>query len=217
VKGIVLLAIPPTVTTTFPDVAPVGTDVTMLVALQLVVVAAVPLNVTVPEDPKYVPVIVTPVPTDPDVGFRLVIEGGGVDVVTVKPTPLLATPPTVTTILPDEAPFGTGTVMLVDVQDVGVAATPLNVTVLVPCEDPKPPGRVMVRVGGPGSVTPRLSVTVRDATYVLVGAAVIVTSAPTGPAVGFSLVIIGAAAGYVTAPGFASELEVGFPPGNIHE
>ena len=44
----------------------------MLVEVQLVVVAGVPLNVTVPEDPKLVPVIVTAVPTIPDVGFRLV-------------------------------------------------------------------------------------------------------------------------------------------------
>ena len=42
-----LLAVPPTVTTTFPVVAPVGTGTAMLVALQLVGVAEVPLNVTV--------------------------------------------------------------------------------------------------------------------------------------------------------------------------
>jgi len=41
------VAIPPTVTTTLPVVAPAGTGATMLVALQLVGVAAVPLNVTV--------------------------------------------------------------------------------------------------------------------------------------------------------------------------
>jgi hypothetical protein len=35
---------PPTVTTTFPVVAPAGTVATMLVADQLVVVAVVPLN-----------------------------------------------------------------------------------------------------------------------------------------------------------------------------
>ena len=80
-----LLATPPTITTTFPVVAPVGTDVAMLVAVQVVVVAGVPLNVTVPEDPKFDPVIVTAVPTGPDVGFRPVIEGGGgPDVVTVS-------------------------------------------------------------------------------------------------------------------------------------
>lgn len=47
VNGIPLLATPPTVTTTFPEVAPIGTGTTMLVALQLVGVAGVPLNVTV--------------------------------------------------------------------------------------------------------------------------------------------------------------------------
>src|SRR5215469_15167258 len=78
VKITALLATPPTVTTTFPVVAPAGTEVTMLVALQPVTVAAVPLNVTVLvpwEDPKFVPVIVTAVPTAPDVVDRLVIAG----------------------------------------------------------------------------------------------------------------------------------------------
>ena len=73
-----------------PVVAPLGTGTTMLVALQLVGVAAVPLKVTVlvPCDaPKLVPVIVTDVPTGPEVGFKLVMLGGGV---TVKVTPLLA-------------------------------------------------------------------------------------------------------------------------------
>ena len=44
VKLIPLLAAPPTVTTTFPLVAPAGTGTAMLVALQFVGVAAVPLN-----------------------------------------------------------------------------------------------------------------------------------------------------------------------------
>ena len=52
--------------------------------------------------------------------------------VTAKDTPLLATPPTVTTTLPVVAAAGTGTTMLVADQLVGVAAVPLNVTVLVP-------------------------------------------------------------------------------------
>ncbi len=47
VKGRPLLAIPPTVTTTFPVVAPAGTGTSMLVALQLAGVPTVPLNVTV--------------------------------------------------------------------------------------------------------------------------------------------------------------------------
>src|SRR5215469_9723795 len=131
-----LLATPPTVTTTFPVVAPLGTGATMLVALQLVGVAAVPLNVTVLVpcvDPKFAPLIVIDVPTAPDVGLWLVMLGAAA--VTVNATPLLATPPTVTTTFPVVAPLGTGATMLVALQLVGVAAVPLNVTVLVPCVD----------------------------------------------------------------------------------
>jgi hypothetical protein len=97
----------------------------MLVALQLVGVAAVPLNVTVLvpcEEPKFVPVIVTDVPTGPDVGFKLVMLGTGTT--TLKLTPLLGAPPTVTTTFPVVAPVGTGTTMLVALQLVGVAAVP---------------------------------------------------------------------------------------------
>jgi hypothetical protein len=133
VKLTPLLAAPLTVTNTFPVVAPAGTGATMLVALQLVGIAVVPLNfsVFVPcVAPKFVPVIVTAVPTSPDAGFKLVMLGVGT--VTVKLTPLLATPPTVTTTLPVVAPAGTGTTMLVALQLVAAAATPLNVTALVP-------------------------------------------------------------------------------------
>jgi hypothetical protein len=161
VKPRPLLATPPTVTTTLPVVAPVGTFVAMLVVLQLVTVAAVPLNVTalLPcVGPKFVPVIVTAVPTGPEVGFRFVIVG--VDTVTVKLTPLLAVPPTVTTTFPVVAPLGTAVAMLVVLQLVTVAAVPLNVTVLAPCADPK--------------FVP-----------------VIVTAVPAGPEVGLTLVIWG--------------------------
>src|SRR5207249_6754376 len=161
VKFTPLLATPPTVTTTFPVVAPAGIGATMLVALQLVGVAPIPLKVTVLVPwlaPKLAPVIVTDVPRPPDVGLRLVMLGGGT--VTVKLTPLLATPPTVTTTFPVVAPVGTGTTMLVALQLVGVAAVPLNVTVLVPCVAPK-------------------------------FAPVIVTDAPTNPDVGFRPVTLG--------------------------
>src|SRR5947208_17122626 len=84
VKFTPLLATPPTVTTTLPVVAPPGTDATMLVALQLVVLAVVPLKVTAPVVPKFVPVMVTAVPTGPVVGFRLVIAGA------VPPPPIAA-------------------------------------------------------------------------------------------------------------------------------
>src|SRR5437870_7632391 len=121
-----------------PVVAPLGTGATMLVAPQLVGVAAVPLNFTVLVPcvaPKFAPVIVTDVPTTPAVGFRLAMLGAGT--VTVKITPLLAIPPTVTTMLPVVAPAGAGAMMLVALQLVGVAAVPLNFTVLVPCVTPK--------------------------------------------------------------------------------
>lgn len=132
-----LLAIPPTVTTTFPVVAPVGAVVTMLVVLQLVGVASTPLNATVLApcvDPKFTPLIVTDVPTGPAVGERPLIPGPEL---TVKFTPLLATPLTVTTTFPVVAPVGTGATMRALLQLVGVAAVPLNVTVLVPGVDPK--------------------------------------------------------------------------------
>src|SRR6266404_5741745 len=160
-KFIPLLATPPTVTTTLPVDAPLGTGTTMLVALQPVGVPAVPLKVTVLAlrlAPKFAPAIVTDVPATPDVGFRLVMLGGGE--VTVKFIPLLATPPTVTTTLPVVAPAGTGTTMLVALQPVGVPAVPLKVTVLAPCVVPK-------------------------------FAPAIVTDVPATPDVGFRLVMLG--------------------------
>src|SRR5208283_1366923 len=104
VKVIPLLATPPTVTMTLPVVAPLGTGTTMLVALQLVGVPAVPLNFTVLVPcvaPKFVPVIVTEVPTAPDDGFTLVMLGA-------VPLPLLtalnaARPPAHKSAAPREA------------------------------------------------------------------------------------------------------------------
>src|ERR1700681_2799553 len=113
VKLIALLANPLTLTTTLPVVAPIGTGVTMLVALQLVGDAAVPLKVTVLLPwlvPKLVPVVVITAPTAPEVGLKLVMIGA--EGFTVKFTPLLANPPTVTTMLPVVAPIGTGATML---------------------------------------------------------------------------------------------------------
>jgi hypothetical protein len=75
-----LLPTPPTVTTTFPVVAPAGTVAVMLVVLHAVAVAAMPLNVTVLVPcvaPKFAPVIVTELPTAPEVGFKLVTLAGG--------------------------------------------------------------------------------------------------------------------------------------------
>jgi hypothetical protein len=171
VKFTPLLAKPPTLTTTLPVLAPLGTGATMLVVLQLVGVAVVPLNLTVLVPcvvPKFVPVMVTEAPTVADAGFRLVMLGA--EPVTVKLTLLLATPPTVTTTFPVVAPVGTGVTMLVALQLVGVAVVPLNVTVLVvPCVEPK--------------FVP-----------------VIVTDAPTTPELGLKLVMFGVVGAAVPVP-----------------
>jgi hypothetical protein len=111
-------------------VAPVGTVVTIALALQLTTVAVVPLNVTVLVPwlfPKFVPKIVTSAPTAPEFTDKLVMVG-----VTVNAEPLLATPPTVTTTLPVVAPVGTVVPIEVALQLVIVALVPLNVTVLAP-------------------------------------------------------------------------------------
>jgi len=130
-----LLGKPPTVTTTGPVVAPVGTGTVMLASIQLIGDATIPLNVTVlPEGvgPKFDPPMNTKLPMAPEFIFRPVIVG-----VTVKATGLLGTPPAPTTTFPVVAPVGTGTTMLVALQLVGVAVVPLNTTALVPCAVPK--------------------------------------------------------------------------------
>ena len=116
-----LLATPPTVTVTFPVVAPLGTGTDArrrpgrrrrrdpVERHRLVPWVA----------PKFVPVIVTDAVTAPLVGDSEVIVAVGT---TVNVTPLLATPPTVTVTFPVVAPAGTGTVMLVADHDVGVAS-----------------------------------------------------------------------------------------------
>src|SRR5439155_21057983 len=103
------------------------TGPTMLLRNQVVCVASVPLHVTllVPcVSPKFIPLIFTDVPTSPDVADKPTMLGAGP--VTVKFTPLLAAPATVTMTFPVTAPFGTGTTMLVALQLVGVANAALN-------------------------------------------------------------------------------------------
>lgn len=124
-----LLARPLTETTTEPLVA-LGTGTMMLMSDQLVGVAAVPLKVTVLLPcvaPKFVPLIVTVSPIGAAAGLMLETFGP-----TKNATPLLASPPTVTTTLPLVAPAGTGTAIEVLDQLVGAAVVPLKVTVLVP-------------------------------------------------------------------------------------
>jgi hypothetical protein len=109
----------------------------MLVALQFEAVPAlVPLKVTVLLPwlaPKLAPVMVTAVPTSPEVGDKLEMLGG-----TVKGTPLLAKPLTVTTTFPVVAPLGTAAVMLAALQlEALPALVPLKLTVLLPWLVPK--------------------------------------------------------------------------------
>jgi hypothetical protein len=133
-----LLATPPAaVTTTFPVVAPVGTVATIWLALQLVMVAVVPLKVTLPlpcVGPKFDPAITIEEPTAPVLGVRVAMLGAAV---TVNVTPLLATPLTVTTTLPVVAPLGTVVLMLVELMLLIVAFVPLKVTVALVALVPK--------------------------------------------------------------------------------
>lgn len=64
----------------------------------------------------------------------------------MKPTPVLGTPPTVTTALPVVAPPGTGTVIEPEDQPVGDAAVPLKVTMLEPWLGPKPVPPIVITV-----------------------------------------------------------------------
>jgi hypothetical protein len=126
-----------TVTTTLPDVAPCGTGTAIAVALQLVTEAAVPLNVIVLEPwvaPKLAPVTTTGAPTAAEDGDKLEMLGAGT---TLKVTPVLDTPATVTTTSPVLAPAGTAVTMVVAFQLLGAAAVALKVTVLEPWLDPK--------------------------------------------------------------------------------
>jgi hypothetical protein len=137
VKAKPLLGTPPTVTATFPLVAPDGTFTVIEVSLQLVMSltsAGVPLKVTeLPfcAAPKLVPVIVTGAVTPAELGDTLLIVAVGS---TVKANPLLGVPPTVTTTFPLDAPVGTFTVIEVSLQLVtsrAAACVPLKLTVLL--------------------------------------------------------------------------------------
>jgi hypothetical protein len=150
VKFTPLLFAPLAYTTTFPVVAPAGTVVATLPALQLVAVARVPLNVTMPlpwVEPKLLPEIVTGVPTTPDETLRPLMLGLPS---TVKLLALLFTPLAKTTTFPVVAPAGTVATMLLAPQLLTAAAVPLNLTVPLPWLDPKLlPAIVTVAVTAP--------------------------------------------------------------------
>ncbi len=116
--------LPPTVTVILPVLAPAGTEVVMLVAVLAVTVAVVPLNCTVLLAGvvlKFVPVIVTVVPTGPLEGVNEVMVGSAAAVTTKSSALVTVVQFTVTDILPVLAPAGTEVVMLVAVLAVTVA------------------------------------------------------------------------------------------------
>src|SRR5258707_2146121 len=132
-KFAALLAKPEAMTITLPVVAPAGTGRTILVALQLVGVPAVPLNVTVLmpwEAPKLFPVMVTDVPTGLAVGLRLVILGAIPNISELLDTP--DTTAVTTTVLNADRLLGIIATTLVSLQLVTVAASEPTVRELAP-------------------------------------------------------------------------------------
>jgi hypothetical protein len=128
-----LVAVPPgVVTLILPVVAPLGTVAVMDVADAMPNEQVVPFSLTAVAPVKFVPVIVTFVPTGPLAGVKDVIVGAGV--VTVNDAELVAVPPgAVMLIVPVVAPAGTAAVMEVaDAIANVVAAVPLNLTADVP-------------------------------------------------------------------------------------
>ena len=121
VKTVGLVAVPPGVATVIlPVDAPVGTvAVTEVADTAANVTAALPLNLTPVAPVRFVPTIVTFVPTGPEAGVKDVIVGAGIG--TVKAVALVAVPPgVVTVILPVDA-FA-GTVVVIDFADTTVNA-----------------------------------------------------------------------------------------------
>jgi len=122
---------------TLPVVAPAGTGVTILVALQLDGVATIPLNVSVLLPwlaPKFEPLMLTVTPIGPGFGAIPVITGDGI---TVKLAPLLFTPLAFTITFPVAAPEGTLETTFVEIQLMIGATVPLNRTEPLPCDEPK--------------------------------------------------------------------------------
>jgi hypothetical protein len=123
-----LVAVPPgVVTVILPVVAPEGTAAVTLLSFTNVKTADVPLNRTPLTPAKWLPLIVTDVPTTPLDGEKPLIVGP----VTVKFEELVAVPPgVVTVILPVVAPEGTVAVTLPSFTKANVAEIPLNRTPL---------------------------------------------------------------------------------------
>ena len=130
VKLVTLVALPSSVVTVMEPVgAPKGTVVVTVPELLTVNVAALPPNETAVAPVKFVPVIVTPVPTGPVAGAKELMAGVIVKRVVVTIDPLLGV---VMVMRPVLAPAGTVVVIVPGGASVKAAATPLNETAVAP-------------------------------------------------------------------------------------
>jgi len=132
VKSVALVAVPDGVVTEIgPDWAPFGTVAVIFVSeFTVKVVADLFLNLTSVASVKFVPLIVTTVPTGPKVGENEVIVGAPA---ILKFIELVAVPLGVVTLMgPVVAPDGTVAVIFSDEFTVKLAPTPLNVTDVTP-------------------------------------------------------------------------------------
>ena len=130
VKLVALVAVPSGVVTAMASVvAPVGTVAVMEVSETTAKLAGTPLNLTAVAPVKFVPVIVTTVPTGPLAGVKEVMAGVTVKRVVVIKGPLLGV---MTVMGPVVAPAGTVAVMEVSETTVKLAASPLNLTAVAP-------------------------------------------------------------------------------------
>src|SRR2546427_10803030 len=127
----VLGPVPPAVVTlTGPVVAPAGTAVWTAVSDDTVKPALTPLNATAVVPMRFVPLMVTAVPTGPLAGERLAMVGG---LSTVNVFALVAVPPGVVTLSgPVAAPAGTAVWIALSEETVKLALTPLNATAVAP-------------------------------------------------------------------------------------
>ena len=124
VNTLPLVAVPPDVATVIdPVVKPAGTVAWIAVAEFTVKLALAPLKRTAVVPVKFVPLIVTVVPTAPLAGVKLVIVGALI----VNGVPLVAVPPGVVTVIgPVVAPAGTVAWIAVAEFTVNVAPVLLN-------------------------------------------------------------------------------------------
>jgi len=130
VKLAALVAVPSSVVTMMgPVAAPAGTVVVTVPELLTVNVATLPPKKTALAPVKFVPVIVTLVPTRPLAGVKEVMAGVTVKRVVVFKGPL---PGVVTVMGPVVAPAGTVVVIVPEELTVKVDATPLNETAVAP-------------------------------------------------------------------------------------